>query len=112
MDPLNDVQPWEDFHRLVTYAILVDSNLQEVKSRLGIASIKNSEKKTPIGVSGLIKNKKKSILKFTNGRENDYKRVATLKKEEKYYFCEEKGHRANTCPKKSNSIINKAEKDF
>ena len=33
-------------------------------------------------------------------------------KEGNCYFCEEKGHRANTCPKKSNSIIDKAEKIF
>ena len=51
-------------------------------------------------------------MKFTNGREIDYKRVATLKKEDKCYFCEEKGHRANTWPKKSNSTSDKVEKNF
>jgi hypothetical protein len=30
MDPLNDTQPWEDFQRLVTYDVYVDSNLQQV----------------------------------------------------------------------------------
>jgi hypothetical protein len=51
-------------------------------------------------------------MKFTNGREIDYKRVAALKKEGECYFCEENSHRANTCPKKSNSTIDKAEKNF
>ena len=39
VNPLNDVQPWEDFHRLVTYAICIDSNSQQVKFELGIAPI-------------------------------------------------------------------------
>ena len=43
----------------------------------GIASTKNGEKNTPsIGVGGPIKNQKKSTMKFTNGGEIDYKRVA------------------------------------
>ena len=113
VDPLNDARPWEDFQRLVTYAISIDSNLQQVKAGLGIANAKNGEKMTSsIGVGGPIKNKKKSIMKFTNGREIDYKRVATLKKEGKCYFCEEKGHRANACPKKTISTSDKVEKDF
>lgn len=113
VDPLNDAQPWEDFQRLVTYAVSVDANLQQVKAGLGIATTKNGEKKTPsIGVGGPIRNQKKSTMKFTNGREIDYKRVAALKKEGKCYFCEEKGHRVNTCPKKSNSTSDKVEKDF
>jgi hypothetical protein len=33
--------------RLVTYANFVDSNLQQVKSRLGIPSTKNGDKKKP-----------------------------------------------------------------
>ena len=51
-------------------------------------------------------------MKFTNGRDIEYKRVASLKKEEKCYFCEEKGHRTTICPKKSNYTIDKAEKEF
>ena len=81
VDSLNDAQPWEDFQRLVTNVISVDSNLQQVKYGLGIASIKNGEKKTPsIRIGGPIKNQKKSIMKFTNDREIDYKRVVALKK--------------------------------
>ena len=65
MDPLNDVQPWEDFQRLVTYAVFVDFNLQQVKSRLGVAFTKNGEKNTPcIGIDGLIKNKKKPTMRL------------------------------------------------
>jgi hypothetical protein len=45
VDPLNDAQPWEDFQRLVTYAVSIDSNLQQVKAGLGIATTKNGEKK-------------------------------------------------------------------
>jgi hypothetical protein len=45
-DPLNDAQPWEDFQRLVTYAVLVDSSIQQVKVGLGIATAKNGEEKT------------------------------------------------------------------
>jgi hypothetical protein len=71
------------------------------------------KKKTPsIGVGGPNKNQEKSTMRFTNGRGVDYKRVATLKKEGKCYFCEEKGHRANACPKKTNSTSDKVEKDF
>ena len=74
MDPLNDAQPWEDFQRLVTYA--VDSNLQQVKYGLGIASTKNIERKNPsIGIGGPVKNQKKYTMKFTNGREIDYKEL-------------------------------------
>ena len=51
-------------------------------------------------------------MKFIDGREIDYKRITTLKKEGKCYFYEENGQSANTCPKKSNSTIDKAEKDF
>ena len=80
---------------------------------MGIANAENGEKMTPsIGVGGPIKNQKKSTMKFTNGREIDCKRVAALKKEGKCYFCEENGHRANTCPKKSNSTSDKVEKNF
>ena len=53
-----------------------------------------------MGVGGPIKAQKKSTMKFSNGREVDYKRIATLKKEGKCYFYEEKGYRANNCPKK------------
>ena len=45
---------------------------------------------------------KNSTMKFSNGREVDYKRIAALKNERKCYFCEEKGHRANDCLKKHN----------
>jgi hypothetical protein len=80
---------------------------------LGIATTNNGEKNTPsIGVGGPINNQTKSTMKCTKGREIDYKRVATFKKEGKCYFCEEEGHRANTCPKKSNSTSDKVEKDF
>ena len=44
VDPLNDAQPWEDFQRLVIYAGVVDSNVQQVKAGLGIATSKNGEK--------------------------------------------------------------------
>jgi hypothetical protein len=37
-------------------------------------------------------------MKFSNGREIDYKKVGALKREGKSYFCEEKGHRANDFP--------------
>jgi hypothetical protein len=57
VDPLNDAQPWEDFQRLVTHAVSVGSNLQQVKAGLEIATAKNGEKKTHfVGVSGPIKN--------------------------------------------------------
>ena len=54
-------------------------------------------------------------MKLFNGREVDYKRIAALKKEGKCYFCEEKGHRANDCPKKhknSNGFHKVEKKDF
>ena len=70
------------------------------------------QKNPSIGLGGPIKNQKKSIMKFGNGRRIDYKRVAAIKKEGKCYFCEEQVHRANTCPKKSNSTSDKAGKDF
>ena len=49
--------------------------------------------KTPsIGVGGPINNHGRSIImKFTNNREIDYKKVLALKKKGKCYFCEEKG---------------------
>ena len=50
MDPLNEAQPWEDFQRLVTYVVSIDSI-----------------------VGGLVQNQKKSPMKFTNGREIDNK---------------------------------------
>ena len=101
------------FSEIGNLSVSVDSNLQQVKAGLGIATTKNGEKKTrSIGVGGPIKNQKKSTMKFTNGREIDFKRVATLKKEGKCYFCEEKGHRANACPKKTISTSDKVEKDF
>ena len=113
MDPLNDTQPWGYFQRLVTHVVSVDPNLQQVKAGLGFATTKNGEKKTlSLGVGGPLKNHKKSTMKFTNGREIDYKRVAALKKEGKCYFCEENGHRANTCPKKSNSTTDKVKNGF
>ena len=40
-------------------------------------------------------------MKFSNDRKIEYKKVGTLKREGKCYFCEEKGHRANNCPKKN-----------
>ena len=43
VDPLNDARPWEDFQKLVTYAVSVDSNLQQVKAGLEIANAKNGE---------------------------------------------------------------------
>ena len=98
---------------LVTYAVPIDSNLQQVNFGLGITSTKNIEKKNPsIRVGGIIKNQKKSTMKFTNGREIEYKRVAALNKEGKCYFCEGQGHRANTCPKKFKITIDKAEDNF
>ena len=54
-------------------------------------------------------------MKFSNGREVDYKRITALKKEEKCYFCKEKGHRANDCRKKhkkSNGFDKVEKKDF
>ena len=88
---MNDVQYLEDFHRLVAYVVFVDSHFQQVKVGLGIASIENGEKNTlSVGVRGPIKNQKKSTMKFTNGREIDYKKVAASKIEGKCYFCEEK----------------------
>ena len=61
MDTMNDSQPWEDFQRLITYVISVDSNFQQVHYGLGIASTKNIEKKfSSIRVVGPIKNQKKS----------------------------------------------------
>ena len=41
MDPLNDAQSWEDFQRLVTYAISIDFSPQQVKARLEITTTKN-----------------------------------------------------------------------
>ena len=45
MYTLNDARPWEDFQRLNTYVISVDSNFQQVHSGLGIACTKKIEKK-------------------------------------------------------------------
>ena len=73
------------------------------------------EKMVPnsMGVGGPIKALKKSTMKFSNGKEVDYKRIVALKKEGKCHFCEEKGHRANDCPKKHNKSngFNKVEKE-
>ena len=44
MDTLNDAQPWEDFQRLITYVISIDSKFQQVHFGLGIVSTKNIEK--------------------------------------------------------------------
>ena len=44
VDQLNDAQPWKYFQRLVTYAVYVDYNLQQVKVGLGIATTKIGEK--------------------------------------------------------------------
>jgi hypothetical protein len=43
----------------------------------------------------------KSAMKFSNARKIDYKKVGAFKREGKYYLCEEKGHRANDCPKEN-----------
>ena len=73
MDPLNNAQPWEDFQRLITYVVFVDANLQQMKG----LTFEKMEKKVPnsIGVGGPIKAQKKSTMKFSNGREVDYKEL-------------------------------------
>ena len=80
---------------------------------MGIAYTKNGEEKPPsIEIGGPIKNQKKSTMKFTNGREIDHNRVATLKKERICYFCEEKDHKITTCLKLFNFTSDKVEKYF
>jgi hypothetical protein len=114
VDPMNNAQPWEDFQRLVTYAVSIDANLQQVRASLGEAPNKSIEKKNPTtkeGAGGPIKAKKKSLIKFDDGREIDYKKVASLKKEGKCYYCEEKGHRASNCPKNAKKSSGE-KKDF
>ena len=109
MYTLDDVQPWEDFQRLITYVISVDSNFLQVDFRLDIACTKNTEKKFFYKNRWSNQESKEITMKFTNGREMKHKRVATLKKNGNAMFCKEKSHRVNTSPEMSNSIVDKAE---
>jgi NifB/MoaA-like Fe-S oxidoreductase len=104
VDPLNNAQAWEDFQRLVTHVVSIDANLQQMKSSFDILPNKiNESKKSSIAKesSGGPIRTQKSTMKFSNGREIDYKKVGALKREGKCYSCEEKGHRANDCFKKN-----------
>jgi len=65
---------------LVTFAISINANFEQVRALLGEAYDKSIEKKnstTKEGAGGPIRAKKKVLIKFHDGRGINYKKIAS-----------------------------------
>ena len=91
VDPFNEGGRWEDFKRLLTYAVAMDATIEQ-------SCPKEMRKNSP-KFSGPIRKDKAcgKAMTLSNGKSLDFYKVNALRREGKYFLCEQKGHQANDC---------------
>ncbi len=91
VDPFNEGGRWEDFKRLLTYAVAMDATIEQ--------SCPKEMRKNPPKFSGPIRKDKArgKAMTLSNGKSLDFYKANALRREGKCFLCEQKGHQANDC---------------
>jgi hypothetical protein len=96
VDPFNEGGRWEDFKRLLTYAVAMDATIEQ--------SCPKEMRKNPPKFSGPIRKDKArgKAMTLSNGKSLDFYKANALRREGKCFLCEQKGHQAKDCTGEKN----------
>jgi hypothetical protein len=91
VDPFNEGGCWEDFKRLLTYAVAMDGTIEQ--------SCPKEMRKNPPKFNGPIRKDKArgKAMTLSNGKSLDFYKANALRREGKCFLCEPKGHQAKDC---------------